>query len=127
VLQGLWRDLYGSEPPEKISHQLMRQAIAHRLQIKGFGGLTFPTRRALNRLLEESGSIRHRDQKGKVMSSGTVLVRDWHGSTHQVTTTEKECCTGESSSAHYRKLLARLPERVGQVRCSLVFADHRER
>jgi hypothetical protein len=87
VLQGLWHDLYGSEPPEKISHQLMREAIAHRL--KHFGGLTFPTRRALNRLLEEPGSVRHRDQKGKVMSSGTVLVRDWHGSTHQVTTTEK--------------------------------------
>jgi hypothetical protein len=89
VLQGLWRDLYGSDPPEKISHQLLRQAIAHRLQIKHFGGLAFPTRRALNRLLEEPGSVRHRDQKGKVMSSGTVLVRDWHGSTHQVTTTEK--------------------------------------
>ena len=55
-LRELWRDLYGSDPPEKISDLLMRQAIAHRLQVKHLGGLNFSTRRALKRLLEESSA-----------------------------------------------------------------------
>ena len=57
-LRELWRDSYGSDPPEKISDLLMRQAIAHRLQVKHLGGLNFSTRRALKGLLEESGAIR---------------------------------------------------------------------
>jgi hypothetical protein len=89
-LQSLWCDLYGSDPPEKISHQLMRQAIAHRLQVKQFGNLTFSTRRALTRLVEESVANRS-DQRAGItgMSTGTVLVREWHGATHQVTATGK--------------------------------------
>jgi Protein of unknown function (DUF2924) len=88
-LHGLWRELYGSDPPEKISDLLMRQAIAHRLQVKHLGGLTFSTRRALKRVLEESrpAGIKHRQRK--VVSDGSVLVREWHGATHQVTVTGK--------------------------------------
>ena len=86
----LWRDSYGSDPPEKISYLLMRQAIAHRLQVKHLGGLNFTTRRALKRLLEESGATRFRPHPwGTRVTNGTVLVREWHGATHQVTVTEK--------------------------------------
>ena len=88
-LQGLWRELYGSNPPEKISHQLMVQAIAHRLQVKQFGGLTFSTRRALKRLLDEPRPSASSHSKGRVVSNGTVLIREWHGATHQVTVTGK--------------------------------------
>jgi hypothetical protein len=86
----LWRDSYGSDPPEKISDLLMRQAIAHRLQVKQLGGLNFSTRRALKRLLEESGATRLESHSGSTrVTNGTVLVREWHGTTHQVTATEK--------------------------------------
>ena len=89
-LRELWRDSYGSDPPERISDLLMRQAIAHRLQVKHFGGLNFSTRRALKRLLEESGATRHQPHSGNArVSDGTILVREWHGATHQVTVTEK--------------------------------------
>jgi hypothetical protein len=89
-LRELWRDSYGSDPPEKISDLLMRQAIAHRLQVKHLGGLNFSTRRALTRLLEESGATRHNSHSGSMrVTHGTVLVREWHGISHQVTTTEK--------------------------------------
>ena len=84
-LQGLWRDSYGSDPPEKINDLLMRQAIAHRLQVKHLGGLNFSTRRTLKHLSEQSklrsGSTR--------VTNGTVLIREWHGTSHQVTTAEK--------------------------------------
>jgi len=89
-LRELWRDSYGSDPPEKISDLLMRQAIAHRLQVKHFGGLNFSTRRALKRLPGESGATRHQPHSRSTrVSDGTVLVREWHGATHQVTVTEK--------------------------------------
>src|ERR1019366_7793267 len=84
------RDSYGSDPPGKISDLLMRQAIAHRLQVKHLGGLNFSTRRALKGLLEESGAIRFRPHSpSQRVTNGTVLVREWHGVTHQVTATEK--------------------------------------
>jgi hypothetical protein len=86
----LWRDSYGSDPPEKISNLLMRQAIAHRLQVQHLGDLNFSTRRALKRLLEESGRIRfRRNARSKRVANGTVIVREWHGVTHQVTATEQ--------------------------------------
>jgi hypothetical protein len=89
-LRALWRDLYGSDPPEKISDLLMRQVIAHRLQVKHLGGLNFSTRRALKRLLEESSATRHKlHSRSTRVTDGIVLVREWHGVTHQVTATEK--------------------------------------
>ena len=85
-----WRDSYGSDPPEKISDLLMQQAIAHRLQIRHFGGLSFSTRRALKRALEESAATRlNPPSQSKCIPKGTVLVRQWHGATHQVTATDK--------------------------------------
>ena len=89
-LRELWRDSYGSDPPEKISDLLLRQAIAHRLQVKHLGGLNFSTRRTLKRVLEEAHAPRPtRCSKSQSVTNGTVLVREWHGATHQVTTTEK--------------------------------------
>ena len=89
-LQSFWRDSYGSDPPEKISDLLMRQAIAHRIQVKHLGGLNFSTRQALKHLLEDSGATRLRPHsRSRRVTDGTVLVREWHGTTHQVTTTEK--------------------------------------
>jgi|SRR5271168_2320064 len=81
-LQDLWRKLYGSEPPEHISRQLLAQAIAHRLQMKVLGGLNFSTRRAL----EEIGSQPQTGTERQGIDPGAVLVRVWHGTTHQVTT-----------------------------------------
>jgi hypothetical protein len=69
---------------------MMWQAIAHRLQVKHLGGLNFSTRRALKRLLEESSALRLKPDSGcKHVTHGTVLVREWHGATHQVTAMEK--------------------------------------
>jgi Protein of unknown function (DUF2924) len=89
-LRELWRESYGSDPPEKISDLLLRQAIAHRLQVKRFGGLDFSTRRALKQVLEQSDADRlNSSSEGNRVPNGTVLVREWHGATHQVTATEK--------------------------------------
>ncbi len=55
-LQELWRRLYSTDPPEQISHQLLAQAVAHRMQVRALGGLSFAARRALERATEKDGS-----------------------------------------------------------------------
>jgi hypothetical protein len=89
-LRERWRNSFGSDPPEKISDLLMQQAVAHRLQVRHFGGLSFSTRRALKRVLEESGATHLNPRsRSKSITNGTVLVRQWHGANHQVTSTDK--------------------------------------
>ena len=86
ALQESWRLVYGSDPPEQISRQLLIQAIAHRMQVKALGGLSFPARRALERASEEVGSKRGTNSYKQNTDSAMVLVRVWHGVSHQVTT-----------------------------------------
>jgi hypothetical protein len=88
-LRDLWRDLYGSDPPQQISQLLLSQAVAHRLQVKALGGLNFSSRRALVRAAEESGSKLATTPAQQGIDTGSVLVRVWHGETHQVTTLKK--------------------------------------
>jgi hypothetical protein len=85
-LQESWRQHYGSDPPEQISRQLLTVAIAHRMQVKARGGLSFPARRALERASEEFGSNRGTNSYKPSAAGGIVLVRVWHGVSHQVTT-----------------------------------------
>ena len=85
-LRDLWRGLYGSDPPEQTSQQLLTQAVAHRLQVKALGGLNFSTRRALVREAEEKASKLATPPTRQCIDTGSVLVRVWHGETHQVTT-----------------------------------------
>src|ERR1019366_6639752 len=82
-LQQLWRGLYGSDPPEQISRQLLLQGVAHRLQVKALGGLT---RRALEKAGEDIASERATRWAGRGLDTGVVLIRVWRGETHQVTT-----------------------------------------
>ena len=53
-LKERWRILYGTEPPPRISEDLLRRAIAHRLQERAFGGLKPSTRRLLQRIAEDA-------------------------------------------------------------------------
>ena len=85
-LQDLWRHVYGSDPPQQISQQLLSQAVAHRLQLKALGGLTFSTRRALVKAAEENALKPATVLAQQGIDTGSVLVRVWHGETHQVTT-----------------------------------------
>jgi hypothetical protein len=80
-----WRRVYGSDPPEQISRQLLAQAVAYRLQVKALGGINFSTRRALEKITKQKNSktTENGDDRAK---PGIVLVRVWHGETHQVST-----------------------------------------
>jgi hypothetical protein len=81
-----WRDLYDTEPPPRISRGLLIRAIAYRLQEQAFGGLDPATRRLLEGAAEHlSARGRKRVAPALRASSGTLLVREWHGAAHQVT------------------------------------------
>ena len=85
VLKQQWLALYGSEPPRHVSRELLTRAVAYRIQEQARGGLKPSTRRLLVRL----GNDARRGQPLKFeptasASAGTVLVRDWHGTAHEV-------------------------------------------
>jgi len=65
----------------------MVQAIAYRLQEKAFGGLKPATLRLLERIADDAAARRQASPTPEkiLLSAGTVLIREWHGTKHQVT------------------------------------------
>src|SRR5713226_5353449 len=84
-LKSRWRELYDTEPPPRISRELLARAIAHRLQEKVFGGLAPATRRLLDRVAADRSSRRARLSLARKAAPGTLLIREWRGAAHQVT------------------------------------------
>ncbi len=84
-LKDHWRALYKYEPPLRISHELLTRAVAYRIQEQVHGGLKPSTRRLLMRLANDARSGRPlRFEPAAPAPAGTVLLREWHGVTHEV-------------------------------------------
>ena len=81
-LKERWQSLYVTEPPQRISRELLTRALAYRLQERALGGLKPSTRRLLERI-SKSPTVRVVPARKTV--PGTVLIREWHGNRHQVT------------------------------------------
>ena len=82
-LKSRWRDLYDTEPPPRISRELLTRAIAYRLQEREFGGLAPSTLRLLERVADDLP--RARLNLACKAAPGTLLIREWRGKAHQVT------------------------------------------
>ena len=84
-LKQQWRALYHSEPPHRISRELLTRAVAYRIQEQVYGGLKPSTRRLLIRLANDARSGRPlKLEPAAAAPAGTVLMREWHGVTHEV-------------------------------------------
>ena len=84
-LKQQWQAVYHSEPPHRISRELLTRAVAYRIQERVYGGLKSSTRRMLLRLADDARSGRPlRPQPSSAAPAGTVLMREWHGVTHEV-------------------------------------------
>jgi Protein of unknown function (DUF2924) len=86
-LRARWQALFGAGPPPKLRSSLLVQAIAYRLQEKTLGGLKPAAVRLLERIADGAAARRQvstTPEKVRV-SAGTVLIREWHGTKHQVT------------------------------------------
>jgi hypothetical protein len=88
-LKARWRALYGTEPPPRISEDLLRRAVAYRLQERALGGLKPSTRQLLQRVADDGRSRRSTSAApARKLGPGAVLIREWRGTTHQVTVLE---------------------------------------
>ena len=75
-----WRRAFGRDAPPRLSRALIEKAIAYNLQVEALGGLPPRTRRALRAAAKADG----RSTLTNLPSRGTRLIREWHGSLHEV-------------------------------------------
>lgn len=82
-LRSRWREVYRSVAPD-IGPDLLRRAIAYRLQERGQGSLTSSTRREIERQIKRLGKDDGAAVSTPCLKPGTRLVRSWRGRMHQV-------------------------------------------
>ena len=75
-----WRTAFGRGAPPRLSRALMEKAIAYDLQVKAFGGLPAGVRRTLR----AAAKADRKSAWSKLPSRGTRLIREWHGTVHEV-------------------------------------------
>jgi len=84
-----WKQVYGSEPPARISKQLLVRAIAYKMQENVLGGLKPATKRFLAKVVEDNAMGKQFSASPvTVIKPGTRLIREWHGVTYEVEITE---------------------------------------
>jgi hypothetical protein len=80
-----WRRLYRTEPPPRLSRDLLIRAIAYKIQERAHGCLAQATKRRLRSLGQELETNGHSTfDPGISLKPGARLVREWHGQTHTV-------------------------------------------
>jgi Protein of unknown function (DUF2924) len=86
----LWQKLYRRPAPHGIRRELMVPFLAYRIQENAYGGLKPSTRSELRRIARDlkkstaSPEVRIRPK----IKSGTRILRQWRGETHEVVVTE---------------------------------------
>jgi hypothetical protein len=81
----LWKQNFGKEPG-RVRPELMLPILAYRIQERAYGGLS-PDASAKSQIVATSlrPQSRSRDEARQRFKSGTKLVREWKGKTHEVT------------------------------------------
>ena len=81
----LWKHNFGKEPG-RIRPELMLPILAYRIQERAYGGVS-PKAMERSRIIAASlrPQSRTRDEARQRFKSGTKLVREWRGKTHEVT------------------------------------------
>jgi Protein of unknown function (DUF2924) len=81
----LWKVNFGKEPG-RIRPELMLPILAYRIQEKAYGGLSATANTRSQQIAISLGpQSRSRDEARQRFKSGTKLVREWRGKTHEVT------------------------------------------
>jgi len=83
-LKQQWQALYHSEPPHRISRELLTRAVAYRIQEQVYGGIKPSTRRLLRLANDARSRGPLKPEPAAAAQPGTVLMREWHGVTHEV-------------------------------------------
>lgn len=87
ALRAEWKRLYRSQPPVRISRQLLELGVAWKLQEAALGGLSRAIERQLGGSADTSGGASER-RPSLIVKPGSRLVRAWGGETHDVLVVE---------------------------------------
>src|SRR5688500_20289654 len=83
ALRQHWRELYGSEPPVRMSRELIIQAIAYRIQERMFGGLSRAARIELAAARDGTAGARAiRAKTQPRVKPGTLFMTPWPRQPH---------------------------------------------
>lgn len=80
-----FRRVHGATAPPVFGRDLLTRAIAYRIQEQVFGGLSRETKKLLHRLANKSGASGRDAAVPRRIKPGSVIVRAWRGTSHQVT------------------------------------------
>jgi hypothetical protein len=75
-----WKRTWGRDAPINVSQNLLILAFAYRLQEQIYGGLKPHIKARLRQIAAGQSDMRPVPQ----VKSGTRLLREWHGTTHEV-------------------------------------------
>jgi hypothetical protein len=80
-----WIRLYRSQPPKKLSRNLLKLGVAWKMQERAFGGLSATTKRQIGELAQALASKADLAKARTVnLRPGARLIREWNGETHEV-------------------------------------------
>jgi hypothetical protein len=80
-----WRRLFRSQPPKRISRDVLELGVAWKLQERALGGLNRTAARRLSALaasLRATGDIAK--PRSATLKPGARLLREWNGETHSI-------------------------------------------
>ena len=85
-LRALWTKELGEQPPATLGRDVLALGIAYARQERRQGGLTKPVAKEVARLFDQAlGGDRTEMPTAPLPRSGTILVREWQGTTQHVT------------------------------------------
>lgn len=87
ALRDQWEELSGDEAPRAMSKELLRLAVAYKIQEQEFGGLSRRTSLRL-RALSNGNSVNISAVSSSQLKPGTKLLREWNGKVHEVSALE---------------------------------------
>ena len=92
-LRALWTQELGEQPPTTLGRDVLALGIAYARQERRQGGLTKPVAKELARLFDQVLRGDRTEMPTALTAalprSGTILVREWQGTTHHVTVVDE--------------------------------------
>ena len=77
-----WVRLYKTQPPRRMSRELLLLTVGWKIQARAMGGLSVATKRKL--ICAAGGQSAASLASAIRLKPGTRLVREWHGEPHEV-------------------------------------------
>ena len=80
-----WFELFRKDPPSAFGPDLLRRSLAHRIQVKAYGGLPTATQRELDQVVKAMAAKPNgRPVMPRRIKPGSELVRTWKSASHRV-------------------------------------------